>query len=55
MSAKTPFAALEAAKALNLGTILTSGQAASAPQALPCSVGWWSPPGLILRSWWVRA
>ena len=29
---KDPFAALEAAKALNLGTILTSGQAASAPQ-----------------------
>ena len=28
---KDPFAALEAAKALNLGTILTSGQAASAP------------------------
>jgi len=29
---KDPFAALEAAKALNLGTILTSGQAASALQ-----------------------
>ena len=28
---KDPFAAMEAAKALNLGTILTSGQAASAP------------------------
>ena len=28
---KAPFAAMEAAKALNLGTILTSGQAASAP------------------------
>ena len=28
---KKPFAALEAAKALSLGTILTSGQAASAP------------------------
>ena len=28
---KDPFAALKAAKALNLGTILTSGQAASAP------------------------
>lgn len=28
---KDPFAVLEAAKALNLGTILTSGQAASAP------------------------
>ena len=28
---KDPFAALEAAKALNLDTILTSGQAASAP------------------------
>ena len=28
---KDPFAALEAAKALNLSTILTSGQAASAP------------------------
>ena len=31
---KDPFAALEAAKALNLGTILTSGQAASAPEIL---------------------
>ena len=21
----------------------------------PCSVGWWRPPGLTLRSWWGRA
>ena len=52
---KDPFAALEAAKALNLGTILTSGQPPAPRQALPCSVGWWRPPGLTLRSWWVRA
>ena len=52
---KDPFAALEAAKALNLDTILTSGQPPAPRQALPCSVGWWRPPGLTLRSWWVRA
>ena len=50
-----PFAALEAAKQLGLATILTSGQAASAPQALPCCGSWWKLPGRRWRFWLVQA
>lgn len=50
-----PFAALEAAKQLGLTTILTSGQAASAPQALPCCGSWWKLPGRRWRYWWAQA
>ena len=52
---RDPFAALEAAKELQLATILTSGQAASARRERPCSTSWCRPPGMTLRSWWVLA
>lgn len=51
---RDPFAALEAACGLDLSTILTSGQAASAPQALPCSGSSWSGRRAASRFWWVR-
>ena len=51
---RDPFAALAAAKELGLATILTSGQAASAPQ-LSCCASWWKPPGAMWKFWWVPA
>ena len=47
---RDPFAALEAACGLDLSTILTSGQAASAPQG----GGSWSGRRAASRFWWVR-
>ena len=53
---RDPFAALDTACALGLSTILTSGQAASAPPpGHPCSgISWTAPPGAS-RFWWAQA
>ena len=52
---RDPFAALAAAKELGLATILTSGQAASAPREPTCCASWWKPPGAMWKFWWAPA
>ena len=36
------------------GGLTPAGRPPAPRRALPCSVGWWKPPGLTLRSWWGR-
>ena len=52
---RDPFAALDTACALGLSTILTSGQAASAPAGPPCSGSSWTAPPGASRFWWAQA
>ena len=50
---KDPFAALEAAKSAEPWHHPDQRAGRQRPgRRLPCSVGWWRPPGLTLRSWW---